>query len=609
MASLKAFMTLMTGGYASGINKVIKDTDKATNKILDASGVVDKFNKDLNSIDVSANTASNGIGKLVKTVVSLAALKKGIDVIDEYTNIATRLSLINDGLQTQEELQNKIFAAANRSRGAYSDMASAVAKMGLLAKDAFAANDELIAFTELVQKSFKVSGADTSEQQGAMRQLSQAMASGRLQGDELVSVMENAPMIYDAIAKYMGKTKGELKKLSSEGVITSDIIKNAIFMAADDINTKFEDMPNTFGDIWNKIKNGALHAFGPVIEKVNALINTEGFQDFVSNLINAFNLVAGTVSWLIDVIINGWDTIGPILAVIAGVVLTAIIAKIWGVVAALFAQGAATLIALWPLLLIIGVIAIAIAAARQLGATWEEVFGFIGGVIGTFVTFFYNVFVTIWNVVAAFINFFGNVFNNPIASIKTLFLDLVVTVLGFIEKIAKGIEDLLNKIPGVNVNITSGITSLKDKLTAKSAEIKSEAELKTYVQSKEFMDFSEGFEKGSNIGKDLVNKIGNAFDMSGISTDKGFDMSQFGTSQNPLNVEGKVKVEMSDEDLRYLREIAERDFINKFTTATLAPNVTFNFGDIHETADIEVVRKELEAIMREEIAISAEGSY
>jgi len=179
MASLRAFMTLMTGGYASGINKVIKDTDKATNKILDASGVVDKFNKDLNSIDVSANTASNGIGKLVKTVVSLAALKKGIDVIDEYTNIATRLSLINDGLQTQEELQNKIFAAANRSRGAYSDMASAVAKMGLLAKDAFASNDELIAFTELVQKSFKVSGADTSEQQGAMRQLSQAMASGR----------------------------------------------------------------------------------------------------------------------------------------------------------------------------------------------------------------------------------------------------------------------------------------------------------------------------------------------------------------------------------------------------------------------------------------------
>jgi len=611
MATLKAMFKLFDG-YSKTVQVINKKTDEATNKILNASGATDKFNKKLENMGAGANKASNGLGKLVKTFISLAAVKKGIEIIDNFANTAARLNLINDGLQDQVELQDKIFAAAKRSRGAYTAMANAVAKMGLLAKDAFSSNDELIAFTELVQKSFKISGADPSEQAGAMRQLSQAMASGRLQGDELVSIMENAPMIYEAIAKYMGLSKGELKKLSSEGAITANIIKNAIFDSAKDINKAFENMPMTFGDIWNKIKNGALQAFSPVIERINKLINTEKFQQFVTKLISGFSLAADTVSWLIDVIINGWDTIGPILAVIGGVMLTAIIAKIWGVVTALLAQGAATLVALWPLLLIIGVIAIAISAARQFGATWEQIIGFIGGVIGIFVAFFYNCFVRIWNIVAAFINFFGNVFNDPIASIKTLFLDLAVTVLGFIEKMAKGIEDLINKIPGVNVNITSGITSLRDKLAAKSAEIKSEAELKTYVQSKEFMDFSEGWTKGSDIGKKLYSnisdKLGNLTDaLTGIT---GFDMSEFGTSQNPLHVTSdKLKVDMSDEDLKYLRDIAEREYVNKFSTATLAPNISISFGDVHETADADKVAGRIRKILQEEIAMAAEGSY
>ena len=608
MATLRSMFKLYDG-YSRTIDKIDKKTERATEKILKASGTTDKFNKKLEQTGISANKASGGLGKLIGSIISLAALKKGMSIADEYMNTSARLDLINDGLQTQADLQEKIFAAANRSKGAYTDMASAISKMGLMAKESFSSNDELIAFTELIQKSFKVGGASQSEQSSAMLQLTQAMSSGKLQGDEFRSIMENAPMIAEAIARYTGKSKGELKEMSAEGTITADIIKNSMFAMSDDINSKFGTMPMTFADVWNKIKNGGLKAFAPVIEKINALINTEGFQSFISNLVGGFNIVAGAVSWLIDVVVEGWDVIGPILAIIAGVILTAIIAKIWGVVTALLAQGAATLVALWPLLLIIGVIAIAISAARQLGASWEEIFGFIGGIVGTFAAFFYNIFVTIWNIVAAFINFFGNVFNNPIASIKTLFLDLAVTVLGFIERMAQGIENLLNKIPGVNVDITSGITGLKDKLAAKSAEIKSEAELKTYVQSKEFMDYSEGFEKGSNIGKNLVDKIGNAFDTSGFSLDKGFDMSQFGSSQNPINVEGEVKVNMSDEDLKYLRDIAEREYINKFSTATLAPKITVTFGDVHEEADANKVAGRIRQILQEEIAMVAEGSY
>lgn len=603
-------MALLTGGYTSGINKVIKNTDKATDKILKASGATDEFNKKLEVTGASANTASGGLGKLLKTFISLAAIKKGIDITDEYSNIAARLALINDGLQTQEELQNKIFAAANRSRGVYSDMASAVAKMGLLAKDAFTSNDELIAFTELVQKSFKISGADPSEQAGAMRQLAQAMASGRLQGDELVSIMENAPMIYEAIAKYMGKTKGELKKLSSEGAITADIIKNAVFAAAKNINTKFAEMPMTFGDIWNRIKNGALKAFDKVIVKVNQLINADKFQRFVDRMITGFSLAASAASWLIDAIIRGWDTIGPILAVIAGIWLVSIIGKLWAMIPPLIAQAAAWLSVYWPILLVIAIIGIAISAARQLGATWDEIIGFIGGLIGVFATTFYNYFVMIWNHIAAFVNFFGNVFKNPVAAVQALFFDLASNLLGYIEKVARGIEDLLNKIPGVNVNIAGAITKLRDKLKAASTQIKTEADLKTYVQSKEFMDFSEGWTKGSTMGKNLVDKVSNA--LSGLTDiGKSFDMGQFGTSQNPLYVTSndKLKVDMSDEDLKYLRDIAEREYIAKFSTATLAPNISISFGDVHETADANKIAGRIRKILQEEIAMAAEGAY
>lgn len=244
-------------------------------------------------------------------------------------------------------------------------------------------------------------------------------------------------MIYEAIAKYMGKTKGELKKLSSEGAITADIIKNAMFAAADDINKKFEKMPMTFGDIWNKIKNSAMRSFSGVMQSINRLINTEGFQKFINVVTTGFELAAEAVSWLIDTIVAGWDTIGPILGIITGVLLAAMIGKLISMIPLWAANAAAVLGFAWPVLLVIGIIAVAISAARQFGATWEQILGVVGGIVGVFAAFCYNQFVSIWNAVAAFVNFFGNVFKHPIASIKILFYDLAYTVLGYIETMAQ----------------------------------------------------------------------------------------------------------------------------------------------------------------------------
>lgn len=610
MATLKAMFKLFDG-YTSTIQKINKKTDEATNKLLKASGSTDNFNKKLEATGVSAGNASNGLGKFISLAALVAGTLKGMNTADEYTNTASRLALINDGLQTQSELQDKIFSAADRAKGSYSDMASAISKMGLMASESFTSNDELIAFTELIQKGFKVGGASQSEQSSAMLQLTQAMSAGKLQGDEFRSIMENAPMIADAIAKYTGKSKGELKELSSKGLITSDIIKNAMFEAADGINNKFDTMPMTFADIWNKIKNGGLQAFDKVITKVNQLINTEGVQKFVSIIITGFDLASQAVGWFIDNI----NAMAPILGVIAGVYLAGIIGKLIAMIPLWGANAIGVLKVAWPILLVVGIIAIAISAARQLGATWEEIFGFVGGVVGTFATFFYNIFVTIWNVVAAFINFFGNAFKNPVAAVEILFNDLMIAVLGFIKTMLQGIEDLINKIPGVEIDITSGISDFGDKVADRTQKIKNESEWEEIVKTKEFMDYSDGYSKGSSMGKQISNSIGDTLSSFTESlTGDGFDLSNFGTGSNPLVVEGtgsngKIDVNMADEDLQYLRDIAERDYINKFSTATLAPNITVTFGDIHEEADADKVAGRIKKILQEEIAMASEGVY
>jgi len=609
MATLKAMFKLFDG-YSSTIDKIYKKTDQATDKILKASGATDKFNKQLQAAGASANTASLGLGKLISIAALVAGAIKGMNLVDEYTYTAARLDLINDSLQTTAELQDKIFTAADRSRGAYSDMAEAVSKMGLLAGEAFTTNDELIAFTELVQKAFKVSGATISEQQGAMRQLAQAMASGRLQGDELVSIMENAPMIFDAIAKYMGKTKGELREIARTGAITSDIIKNAMFMAVDDINAKFEKMSMTFGDIWNRIKNSAMRSFSGVMQSINRLINTEGFQKFINVITVGFELAAQAVSWFIDVIISGWDTIGPILGVIGGVLLAAIIGKLISMLYLWVANIVAVLSFAWPVLLVIGIIALAIAAARQFGATWEQIISFIGGILGVFVTFFYNRFVYMWNVVASFINFLGNVFRNPVAAIKALFFDLASTVIGHFATMARAIETILNKIPGVKVDLTSGLDKWRNSLEDLALKARTEGELVEYVKQLDYVDYSEGFARGSKIATDIYKGFEGALNKVTAPL-AGFDLSKFGTSMNPLHItsDEKLKVNMADEDLKYLRDIAQREYINKFTTATLAPNIQISFGDVHETADADKVAKRIRKILQEEIAMAAEGSY
>lgn len=584
MATLKAMFKLFDG-YSTTIDKIDRKTTQATDKIIKASGSTDNFNKKLEATGASANRASNGLSKLIGAVISLAAVKKGMDLTDNYINTNARLSLVNDGLQTQLELQDKIFAAADRSRGSYSEMADAVAKMGLLAGDAFTSNDETLGFTELVQKSFKLGGAETSEQKGAMRQLTQAMASGRLQGDEFVSISENAPLILEAISKYTGLSRGELKKLSSEGAITADIIKASMFAMGDDIEEKFKTLPMTFGDMWTKITNGATSAFRPVMESVNKLVNTDGFQKMVSSLITGINMLAMGITWVFNIFTEHWDIVAPILGAIATFYLVGIISSLWAMVAPLVVNfGLLTMLAS-PIFLIALVIGVVIGVLHEMGVTVEDVFGFIGGSIAVLLTLFLNL---------------GNAITNAFIAIANTINTMITGATNLVIKGVNAIIGALNKIPGVDIG---SVGEFEGYFSGGSLD---------YL---EYGNVADAYKAGSDIGKNVYggisDKIG-SFKNSLSMPVTG--MSDFGSPLKPMTVEGKgknnkVDISMDDEDLKYLRDIAERDFINKFSTATLAPNISFTFGDVHEEADANKLMGRIKTILQEEIATVAEGVY
>lgn len=624
-------------GYSTTIDKINRKTDEATNKILKASGSTDTFNRKLESTGASANKASNGLGKFLSITALIAGAVKGMSIADEFTNTSARLGLLTESMEEQLELQDKIFQAANRSRGAYSDMASAVAKLQMLAGDSFGSNDETIAFTELMQKSFKVGGADATQQSAAMLQLTQAMASGRLQGDEFTSISENAPLILQAISKYTGKSRGELKELAADGAITADIIKNSMFAMGGEINAQFESMPMTFADVWNRIKNEALKAFQPIIEASSNLINSNAFNDIVNGLIVGINLLATGISGLINLIVSGWPVIQPILLAIGAFLLYQLIGYLTAAIPVLM-----TNVALWwamnaPIVAVIATIAGIIYMLQSMGVTFEDIFGFIGGVVGVAIAGIWNLFLGLFDFTLGCINglinpfieianFIGNVFTNPISSVIYLFQGMADAVLGVLEKIASAMDFVF----GSNMadTVAGWRAGLKDMADAAVSKYAPNEDYQKVIENLDLdaedfgfkrMEYDDAWNTGSKIGKDAYGGLSNALSgltdsMTGIGTGTEFDMNEFGTSNNPLTVEGKggnkkVEVDMSDEDLSYLRDIAERDYINKFSTATLAPNIQVTFGDVHETADADAVAGRIKTILQEEIAMSAEGAY
>lgn len=676
MPTLNAMFKLMDG-YSSQINKMINRTDEAMNKMLGASKAADKTNDSfhkmgkgasgaapkvkglgdgLDVVSKKATRANGSLKTLIGTVASLAAVKKGMDIADSYTNTNARLGMITSSPTEQAALQNDIFASANRSRGSYTETANAVAKMRMLAGDSFGSNQEAIGFAELLNKSLKVSGAGQAEQSAAFLQLTQAMAAGKLQGDEFRSVMENAPMVADAIAKYMGKSKGELKELSSQGLITSDIIKNAMFNAADDINGKFNSMPMTFADVWNQIKNTGMQAFGGVFEKANTVLNSAGVQTALNNFIGLIYLAGEATEGFIDFCIAAWPMVSPFIwaaaaalgayaavqivsnglslisaarfgaqAIGAGIYALAL----WATTGATWAETTAMLglnssLYACPLVWIVGLVLVltaafyaGVAAVNHFtGATLSGT-GIIGAALGGLAASTTNSFILIYNIIAEVVNFFASVWQHPVTAVKILFYDLAITVIGYMAEMARSVEAIINRIPGVEVQISAGLDSFKAGIEKAAASAKNASDWNEVVKKKDFVNGADFANKGYEVGSNLADKASNLFSGFNPSLDgaggSGIDFSSFATAGSPATVKGTgkggaVKVETEKEDIEWMRKLAERDYVARIAQNTLAPNIRVEFsGPITKEADTDGLVGHVVDRLKEVIATAPEG--
>lgn len=662
------------------LSSTVSNTERYIRDNTDEQG---RFNRAIDEGTQGAGDLMNMIKGAVAAYASVQTIGKVMDLSDQLTSTTARLNLMNDGLQTTQDLQNMIYLSAERSRGAYQATADAVSKLGLMAGDAFSSSEEIIAFTEQLNKQFTIAGTETAGIEAAMLQLTQAMGSGVLRGEEYNSILEQAPNIIQAIADYMEVPKGQLKDMAAEGEITAEIVKNAMFAAADETNAKFEAMPKTFSQIWTSFQNTALMAFQPVLQRLNDVANSEAFQTFINGAIEALSMVAGIVVEIFNLIASvgtmiadNWSWLSPIIYGVAAALLVyygrlmlvrgaeLALAAVQGVVAV--AKGilaAATMLVtgatwaqttaqyglnaamyacpiVWIIILIIALIALfyaAVAAVNKFAGTSVSATGiicgvfmvaaaFIGNLFVALINFVIDIFVVLWNFIAAFANFFGNVFNDPVGAIARLFFDLVDTVLSLLQSLASAIDTIFgSNLAGAVQGWRDSLGGWVDSTFGQGEEIM--AKLNAEDLHLDRFEYSSAWDAGYSFGEGIDESIANfdpssLFDTNVPGAGDYADLSNYGSDLGGLggigsgvdDIAGNTgaiadSMDITEEDLKYLRDIAEQEAVNRFTTAEISVDMSGMQNNISNGMDLDGVISGLTEGVNEAIDSMAEGVH
>ena len=658
--------------------------DSIEENIREAGNQQDRFNRRIRD----GTTAADGMWRKLKgvaaTVGGLAAVKQIIGVSDNLASTKARLNLIVDDGGSVAALEKKIMASAQRSRSAYFGTASAIASMGANAKAAFGSTDEIIAFMEQINKQFVIGGASAQGQAAAMTQLTQAMAAGALRGEELNSILENAPGIARAIESYMGVAEGSIKNYAEQGLVTAEVVKNAMFAAADETNAKFESMPKTWAQIWTKMQNKALSVFAPILAKINEIGNSEQFAQAADGLINSLAAVASVAvvvfeglatgaAWVVD----NWSWLSPIILGVAaalGVYYGAQLAAnaveaiskglhvamagakmmqlaVTGALTAATAAQTATQYSLnaamyacpvvWIIMLIIALIAVfyaAVAAVNKFAGTSVSATGIICGAFmaalaflgNLFVTLFnlvVDVFTTIYNLAATVANFIGNVFNDPVGAVCRLFFDLADTVLSILQALASAIDTIFgSNLAGAVQGWRDSLGGWVDSTFGKGAEIM--AKLNADDMKLGRFEYGAAFDLGYKFGEGVDDKVSGLFDFSSMDTmgaatsglGAADGLGAFGTGNTLDGIYGNTgdtagntaamseALDIAEDDLAYLRDIAEREAINRFTTAEIRIDM-INNNTIAEGTDLDGIIAQLEDKLEDAMIEVSEGVH
>lgn len=646
-----------------------RDVDNMAEAYRRAAQQEEVLNKGLRN---GASAADGLLGKVKGIVTTLAAgagAKAVLGLSDQLASSSARLSLIVDDGVSVDALEQKIMASAQRSRASYLGTMQTISKLGLQAGDAFNSNDELIRFTELLNKNFVIGGSSATEQAAAMYQLTQAMGSGRLQGDEYRSIIENAPMLAGAIEEYMRNVQGAtgaMKDWSSEGLLTADVIKAAVFNSADEVEARFQQMPMTWGQVWTQMQNKAIAAFDPVLSKLNQVANSERFETVTDGIVSGLATIAAVAGVVLDLLISGgslvvdnWSWLEPIVwGLVAAFVayntvalitngLNAATALAEGVKAAALAMSTgatfaatvaqyglnAALLACpitWIVLLIIALVAAfyaAVAAINHFAGTSLSATGIVMGafaVAGAFiinlilgvVNFVIGIGVELYNLIATFANFFANVFNDPVGAIINLFAGMFDFILGIVQSAASLIDTVLG------TDMSSAVAGFRNTVATKVEEIVGDqVEVMEKLNASDYqiqrIEYGDAWAAGNSLGRGIEDAVGGLFNfdlgaaenygadspfaLDDISNNAALTAANTGATADALTA--------TTEELEYLRDIAERDAINRFTTAEVKIDMTGMQNRIEGGADLDGVISALTDGFTEALLTAAEGVH
>lgn len=646
--------------------------DSIEQKIKEADQQQQKFNQSLRGGSSATDGLLSKIKSMAAAVGGAVGAKKIVDLSDQLSSSKARLNLLVEDGGSVDALEQKIMASAQRSRAGYFDTADAVAKLGLNAKDAFSGMDEVIGFSELINKQFVVSGASAQEQSAAMLQLTQAMSSGVLRGDELRSVFEQAPGIIQNIADYLNVPIGKIRDMAAEGEITADIVKKATFAASDNIESRFESMPMTWEQIWTSMKNKALSVFSPILNKINELMNSEKFAQVTDGIINGFTGIATIASSVLNLLVNGaawvvdnWGWIAPIVMGVAGAYLIlhgAMIAynaaqkisngleavKAARLAMTTVAQGAKTtatfaetaaqyglnaaLLACpitWILLIIIAVIAAiyaVVAAINKVTGSSLSATGIICGALAVAGAFIVNLVVGVLN---GMIQLLWTIFVEPFMGIIEWILNvctggfdsfggavanLIGNIISWFMSLGKVVTKIIDAIFGTDW--TGGLNALQDKVlawgkTENSVTLDRNAPTINYR-----MEYGSAWDSGYGFGEGIADKVSGMFkfdqkDPMGASNDLGTTLDDiYNSADNTATNTAATAdaLDIAEEDLAYLRDIAEREAINRFTTAEIHVEQT-NHNNISSDTDLDGIMDAWANNFAEKLDVSEEGVH
>lgn len=563
---------------------------------------------------------------LAATIGASVGLKKLIELSDQMTSTTARLNFIVDDGGSVEALEAKIMASAQRSRAAYLDTASAIASMGANAGAAFTSNDELIAFMEQVNKQFVIGGASAQGQAAAMLQLTQAMAAGALRGEELNSILENAPGIARAIEQYMGIAEGSIKSYAEKGAVSATVVKNALLSIADETNAKFNGMAMTWGQVWTQMGNIALKVTQPLLTAINWLANNLSvIGPILLGLGTAFLVFQVAAHWtqIAAVATAAYHAVVNLLSIGFGVLTgntAAASAAVFTFNSALLASPITWIIML--IAVVIGLLYGVVAIINKVTGSSISATGLICGAIAVAGAFIGNTVIGLLNALIQYIwaifvaPFLGivewilNVCNGGFNSFGDAVANLIGQIIGWFLNLGKVVTTIIDAIFGTNW--TAGLESLQSSVTSWGKNENAITLDKNAPTIDYRFEYGDAWAAGNDFGKGIDAKIGGMFNMGGPGDSSGFDLGDIAayTGETADNT-GKTAdaLAVTEEQLEYLRDIAERDAINRFTTAEVKIDMTGMTNRIDGSADLDGVISQLTEGFTEALVTAAEGVH